>query len=185
MSSTYRIAMIEETIHYKDDPEKYMRVLEFFLKSREIYFNTFINTFLQQVAIIVALMIALLSLMSASVSNSVNQIPTALGYLTSGEIKNILLGIITLLPLFFNLIIILLLMVILVPGSLLIKTKWGQGKIKKWLGITLFEERMSKSEQLNLAKYEPEKWDIVVEVDREKKSVLFKRIQEVGIESKK
>jgi hypothetical protein len=56
---------------------------------------------------------------------------------------------------------------------LVFKTKWGRGKIERWFGITFFEERMSELGQLSLARYEPEKWDIVIDVDRYKKSITF------------
>jgi hypothetical protein len=93
----------KETIRYATDPEKYMRVLDMFIKNNEMYTNVFTKTFLQQVAIIASLMIAIIPISFASASISINLLTMAQDYISSGGIINIISGVIILIPIFLNL----------------------------------------------------------------------------------
>lgn len=167
-----------ETIRYKDDPSRYMRVLEILIKNNQVFTDVFIKSFLQQVAIIASLVIAITSMLIAVVAISVNLLKMTQDYISAGGSINTLLGIITLIPIFVFLTLCLLYIILLVLAVLSYKTKWGRSNIESLFLFPMFDKSMSDLGQLNLAKYEPEKWDIVVDVDRgDKKSIKFVKIQ--------
>jgi len=180
--------MVKERINYSEKPKKYERLLDIFMKRIEITTSIQIQVVLLFAGFIIPLAAYMLSWILPSFFDNLTLLiarysgilKTILVYVSSPDIANKIAG--AIIFLFSSSIMLFGVLIIILEILFFYKIKdWVGEKIAKHMGVNELEATTNAMHQLGLAKYEPENWDLIIDVDRDDKRIYFQRIEKTTI----